>query len=197
MGLWNDLLGRSKPKQADLDALFRVPDAAITLQTTIGLTPTGDGAVCYRAAAGAGFAAAQDDVVALLRAVPAAPDIRVTRDEFGFTWLEIDHDPPDPDTPDVGGLCTDLHAVNLALEDAGFGPALLCTLVPFADAAGRTLGLVYLYKQSSFYPFAPRPGAARERDNLLEIQVREALGDDVPVEQDPSRWLALWGAPGL
>ena len=43
--------------------------------------------------------------------------------------------PADPD--DVAGLCTDLHAVNTALEEQGFGPGLLCSLVPFAD---RTAG---------------------------------------------------------
>ena len=54
MGLWDTITGRSKPKQANLDALFHVPSAAITLQTALGLTPTGDGSVCYRGAAGAG-----------------------------------------------------------------------------------------------------------------------------------------------
>ena len=67
MGLWSDLMGRSRPKQANLDALFGVPSAAITLQTAMGLVPTGDGAVCYRAAAGPGFSQTQDDVVDLLR----------------------------------------------------------------------------------------------------------------------------------
>ena len=53
MGFWQAITGRSQPKQANLDALFAVPSAAITLQTAAGLRPTGDGAVCYRAAGGA------------------------------------------------------------------------------------------------------------------------------------------------
>jgi len=44
------LRGRKTPVAAKLDALFRLPDAAITLQTAAGFTPTGAGAVCYRAA---------------------------------------------------------------------------------------------------------------------------------------------------
>jgi hypothetical protein len=115
----------------------------------------------------------------------------VTQDEYGFTWLLNRHD-----RTDVSGLVTDLHAVNTSLEAQGFGPGLLCSLVPFADAAGRTVGLVYLYKQGTFYPFAPKAGA-RQRDNLLEIQVRDTLSGELPVEQDLSRWLAVWGAPGL
>jgi hypothetical protein len=191
MGLWDVITGRTRPKAAKLDALFLVPSAAVTLQTSIGLTPTGAGAVCYRSASGAAFRQVQDDVVALLDADPAAPPVAVSQDEFGFTWLLHRDDPND-----VSGLVTDLHAVNRALEDNGFGPALLCSLVPFADADGRTVGLVYLYKQGTFYPFAPRPGEQR-RDNLLEISVRDALRGELPMEQDLSRWLAVWGAPGL
>ncbi|MGB0100050.1 MAG: hypothetical protein WBP61_07190 [Nocardioides sp.] len=195
MGLWDVITGRSRPKPANLDSLFLVPSAAISLQTELGLTPTGTGSVCYRAAAGPAFQQTQDDVVALLDADPDAPPVEVTHDEFGFTWLLNRHDPDD-----VAGQVTDLHAVNTSLEAQGFGPGLLCSLVPFADASGRRVGLVYLYKQASFYPFAPKQAGGqgqRLRDNLLEIQVRDVLTGELPVEQDLSRWLAVWGAPGL
>ena len=45
MGFLDALLGRSKPKAANLDALFAVPQAALTLQVGVGLTPTDVGAV--------------------------------------------------------------------------------------------------------------------------------------------------------
>ncbi|MDN4172930.1 hypothetical protein QWY28_08265 [Nocardioides sp. SOB77] len=192
MGFLDSILGRSKPKAANLDALFMVPSAAITLQTTLGLAPTGDGSVCYRAAAGAGFDRTQTDVLALLRDAADAPEVDVSSDSFGFTWLQVHRD-----AEDTSGLCTDLHAVNTGLEAEGFGPALLCSLVPFADPSGRRVGLVYLYKQGTFYPFAPAPGRGQQRDNLLEIQVRDALAAELPVEREMSRWLAIWGAPGL
>jgi hypothetical protein len=190
MGFWDVVTGRSRPKAANLDSLFLVPSAAVTLQTALGLMPTGEGSVCYRAAAGAAFQQAQDEVVALLDDDPGVPDVSVTRDDFGFTWLLARHDPDDP-----GGLCTDLHAVNTTLEGQGFAGGLLCTVVPFADAAGRKVGLVYLYKQGTFYPFAPE--GPLKRDNLLEMQVRDQLTAELPMERDLSRWLALWGAPGL
>jgi hypothetical protein len=37
----------------------------------------------------------------------------------------------------------------------------------------------------------------QRRDNLLEIQVRDLLKDDLRVEPETSRWFAVWGAPGL
>ena len=190
MGFWQAVTGRTKPKQANLDALFLVPSAAITLQTAAGLTPTGEGSVCYRAATGAGFDQAQHDILELLRNAPDAPLVQTSADEFGFTSLNVHREPDD-----TGGLCTDLHAVNTTLESEGFGPGLLCSLIPFADASGRRVGLVYLYKQGTFYPFAPT--ARHQRDNLLELQVRDVLAPELPIEPALSSWLALWGAPGL
>jgi hypothetical protein len=57
----------------------------------------------------------------------------------------------------------------------------------------RPCHLVYLYKRGTFYPFAPRPG--ERRDNELELQVRAAVGGELPIESDLSRWFALWGVP--
>ncbi|WP_203335357.1 PspA-associated protein PspAB [Nocardioides limicola] len=197
MGFWTAILGRREPPKPRLDALFSVPSAAITLETSLGMRATGTGAVCYRAAAGQAFATAQADIVDLLNADPQAPSVEQIKDRFGFTWLVVRRDPSD-----VAGLCTDLHAVNVLLAEQGFGPALLCSLVPFADAAGTRVGLVYLYKQGTFYPFAPkRPGAgpqaAEIRDNMTELMVRDQLVGELPMEPDLQRWLALWGAPGL
>jgi hypothetical protein len=67
--------------------------------------------------------------------------------------------------------------------------------VGFTDPAGRRLGLVYLYKQGTFYPFVPQDD--KRRDNLLEIQVRDMLTNDLPIEPATNRWMAVWGAPGL
>lgn len=182
-------MGRRPPVQANLDALFALPSAAITLQTAAGFQPTGIGSVCYREAEGAAFAQTQTDVVALLNA-DEGPDVEKSTDSFGYTWLVVKHE-----SSDMAGLVTDLHAVNTSLEAQGFGPGLLCSLVAFRDAAGRNLGLVYLYKQGTFYPFVPLDG--QRRDNVLEIQIRDLIGNDLPVERQLSRWMPVWGAPGL
>jgi len=189
VGLFDTLLGRSKPVHPDLDQLFAVPGAALTLQAASAFRPTGIGSVCYRAPEGAAFATAQSDVQQLLDA-DEGPDVERITDSFGFTWLVCR-----AADGDMSALVTDLHAVNKTLEDNGFGHALLCSMVTFTDDSGRRLGLVYLYKRGTFYPFAPLDG--QRRDNALELQVRGMLASDLKVEPDLSRWLALWGAPGL
>jgi hypothetical protein len=192
VGIWGAMTGRMRVKKANLDALFLVPSAAITLETAAGIKPTGAGSVCFRAATGAAFVQTQADVVELINADPNAPDVSVSQDRFGFTWLVARQDPSD-----MGALCTDLHAVNTILEEQGFGAGLLCSLIAFRDATDKSVGLVYLYKQGTFYPFAPEPGDVETRDNLLELQVRDHLAAELPMEPDLQRWMSVWGAPGL
>jgi PspA associated protein B len=190
VGFLDTLLGRTKPVQPKLDALFALPSAAITLQAAMGLTPTGTGSVCFRAAEGRAFSDIEKDVRELLSMGADAARVEVTSDSYGFTWLVCRHS-----SDDTEALVTDLHAVNSSLADGGFGPQLLCTLVGFRDERARPLGIVYLYKRGTFYPFAPQPG--ERRDNALELQVRGAVGADLKIEPDLSRWFPVWGAPGL
>ena len=188
---WLDALtGRGHRPPNNLDALFLVPSAAITLQTAAGHTPTGVGAVCYRAAAGAAFAQTQDEITTLLRDDADAPQVETSTDGFGFTWLVVRGD-----AEDITDLCTDLHAVNTGLEEQGFASGLLCSTVVFAKPDGTRFALVYLYKQGTFYAFAP--AGSNARDNLTELAVRDLLAAEIPMEEDTARWLALWEAPGL
>jgi hypothetical protein len=184
---FRDILGLSRPPKANLDALFALADAAITLETSLDLSMTGQGAVCFRGAEGPAFRQALADVVELLDN-DDDPDLERSTDAYGFTWLLARQQ-------NMSSLVTDLHAINTSLQAQGFGEGLLCSLVSFRSKDGRTLALVYLYKQGTFYPFAPT--GPQTRDNLLEMQVRELLARDLPVEKDLSRWMALWGAPGL
>ncbi|HSZ42172.1 MAG TPA: hypothetical protein VK817_19620 [Trebonia sp.] len=194
MGFLDTLFGRTKPVQPKLDDLFGLPSAALTLEAATGFTPTGSGSVAFRPVEGKTFADITKDVRELLDMGAGKPGgglpVEVTKDTFGYTWVISSHLSDDPQ-----GLVTDLHAVNSTLVDNGFGPQLLCTLVAFRDSQERRLALVYLYKRGTFYPFAPQSG--ERRDNALELEVRGALGDDLKMEQDLTRWFPVWGAPGL
>jgi hypothetical protein len=192
MGLMDTLLGRSKPVKPNLDDLFALPTAAITMQAAANLLPTGTGSVCVKPVEGGAYAGLGDQIDELL--ATHGPDGQQkfdrTTDTFGFTWLTRRTTPDD-----ISGLVTDLHAINSTLNDAGFGSALLCTLVPFTDGQAPAIGLIYLYKRGTWYPFAPI--GATKRDNARELALRSMIGDDLRLETDLTRWFPVWGAPGL
>lgn len=190
MGFLDVLLGRTKPAQPDLDVLFAIPGAAYTLQAALGMAPTGAGAVCFKAAEGAASQQAQTDIRELL-ALDDTTTVTVSLDEYGFTWIASRQS-----TVDLPALVTQLHAANTTLADAGLGPSLLCTVTGFSGQNPddhRRLGLVYLFKRGTVYPFAPT--GAQQRDTALEMQVRAEIAHDIPIEPDLERWFPIWNAP--
>lgn len=189
MGIWDVLRGQTPSRRPNLDNLFALPGAAVTLQTGMDLMPTGVGSVCFRAAEGRAATTTEADAVALIE-TGGGPKVERSVDSYGFTWLVLRAAPDD-----MTSLVVDLHAVNSALESQGLASGLLCSMVGFSDSAGRRLGLVYLYKLGTFYPFAPT--GPESRDTLLERQVRDVLTSDLRIEPDLGRWMPLWGAPGL
>lgn len=187
------LLGRSKPKQPQLDALFGVTGAAITLEASAGTKPTGQAAVCFKPASGQSFAAASEELHGLLELAvkEAGSTLRVTDDRYGYRWVVLSD-------PEMEDLVTSAHLVNATLEQHGFGPQLLCSVFAFSQGGdegpgGQRFHLVYLYKRGTFYPFAPLDG--ERRDNELELRVKATLGGELPIEPELARWFALWGLP--
>ena len=184
------LLGRTTPKAPNLDAMFAVPSAAISLESTTGLRPSGQAGVAYKPVSGAGFERTRDDLGELLQLSGdrSGSTIRRHDDPYGYRWIVVE----DPDLEDLVGS---IHLVNRSLEDAGYGTQLLCSVFGFSATTGGPgpCQLVYLYKRGSFYPFAPRPG--ERRDNELELQVAGALDGELPLEPELSRWFPVWGLP--
>lgn len=222
MGLFDTLLGRTKPVRANLDALFNLPNAAITLQVSAGLVPTGRAGVCFKPPAGQPFAEMQAELEQLLATpddpgpgagaagTPAPPTVvRHVGDKFGYRWIVVE-------AGTVEDLVTRVHMVHSSLQDAGWSTQLLCSVFGFApgtapdtgsateagapDASGSTaetitrpLYLVYLAKQGTFYPFAPT--GPEQRDNELELRLKAMLAQDLPIESDLSRWFPMWDLP--
>lgn len=188
MGWLDSLLGRSTPPEPDLDVLFAVPQATVSLQAA-GYAPTGSGSVCFRDVDGV----SDDRVIEEVRQVigtDASARVELSDDGQGFRWLTVHRD-----ASAVGSLVSDLHVANSSLAEAGYGSQLLCSTVLLTTPAGGSAALVYLFKQGSFYPFVPLPG--QRRDNAAELALRSLVEAEVPVEAQLERWLALWGAPGL
>jgi hypothetical protein len=204
--LLDTLLGRTKPVQANLDRLFSLPGARITLEASLGLRPSGQAGVCFKPASGQPFAATKAEIDELL-ALPGddgdagrAGVLKEEADSYGYQWIVLEE-------PDFDTLVTRVHLVNSTLTDHGYGPQLLCSVFSFvpvkggaADPASGTgsrrhqgIYLVYLYKRGTFYPFVPDGG--ERRDNDAEVQLKLALAQDCTIDPDLTRWFPLWGVP--
>ena len=129
-------------------------------------------------------------MLALLDDARETSPVEVSTDSFGYTWLR--RTATRATRPGSAPTCT---PSTPRWRHRASAPACSAPWCRSRDEAGRTVGLVYLYKQGTFYPFAPT--GPQQRDNLLEIQIRDTLAASCPMEPDLGRWMALWGAPGL
>jgi hypothetical protein len=194
VGFLDALLGRTKPAQPDLDKLFGLPGARITLEAAEGIEPTNQAGVCFKPASGEAFAATEQEVCSLLNlGDEKGAEIKEQSDQYGYQWIVLD-------AGDFDSLVTRVHMANSTLQDNGYGPALLCSVFGFrkkaADGAPEppaSIYLVYLYKRGSFYPFVPM--ADEKRDNESELRLKNELGEDLSIEKDLDRWFPLWGLP--
>ena len=187
MGLLDILRGQRAPKRADLDRLFAIGGAAMTLDAGLGFTPTGRAGVCFKPIEAGEFERLVRDVGELLAATSAEAGTTVSRheDEYGFAWVVIDD-------PDLEDLVTTTHVVSQSMEERGFSERLLCAVFGFTGEDGP-VDLVYAYKRGTFYPFAPRDG--KRRDNALELRLQAALAAELPIEPELERWYPVWDAP--
>lgn len=166
---------RRKPAKPLLDGLTTLPAAAAALRDA-GLRPTGVGAVCVKPVEGG--------------VVSGSASFEMTTDEFGYHWLTCRTSPDD-----LTRLVDELHRLVVAGEEAGFGPSLLCALVPFSDGDAPNVGLIYRFSRGTWYPFVPI--GKDQRDNVRELDLRSRLGGHIDIERDLTRWAPVWGAPGL
>ena len=181
------LFGRKKPVAAARERLFALPSAAVTMQMELRLKPAGVAAVLFKPQSSGEFVRAESDMQQLLDSAAADSGTRVERktDSFGYEWLIV----RDPDLED---LVTTTHLVASELEDAGFGPQLLCAVFRF-DGKGRPVYWIYGFKNRAFWPFVPKDG--QERDNAEELELKAKLERELPIEPDLTKWLALFDAP--
>ena len=188
MGLRDILSGRAKLKEPAGDRLFALTTAAVTLDVECGLKPAGAGAVVYKPLSAGEFAQADRDVEQLLEGVASGFGSKLERkkDAYGFEWVVI----RDPELEDQ---VASVHAVSSELTARGFGGQLLAAAFRF-EGGEHPVYWIYGFKTGTFWPFVPT-GEKQQRDNPRELELKAKLEKELPVEQDLSRWLALFDAP--
>jgi len=187
LGLRDILSGRKKLPGPKDDRLFALTTAAVTLQVELGLTTAGVAAITFKPQSSGEFRSAFDDVDKLTDAVAQQCGSEVERksDEYGFDWIVI----RDPDLED---LVTTAHTLAAELTAQGFGEQLLAAVFRF-QGAPNPVYWIYGFKRGAFWPFVP--AGKDQRDNAYELELKAKLERELPVEQDLTRWLALFDAP--
>jgi len=189
VGLRDALFGRTKQVAPQLDNIFALPAAALTLQSELDLVTSGQAGLCFKSGSGESTMLSDADILELLNFEAEKDSVSLTTDDLGFKWLVIND-------PTVDGQVTKIHAANSTMVEHELGPRLLCAVFGFVPATPPGEGavrLVYLLKQGTFYPFAPT--GTNQRNNELELRVKSFLGTDLVMEKDLSRWMALWNLP--
>lgn len=188
MGLTDVLFGRKKLKEAQGERLFAISTARVTLEVELGLRPAKRSGVVFKPLSSGDFVRTENELHELLDVAARETASRVTRSEdgFGFDWIVVEDD-------EFEDLVATVHLVGSELQARGFGPQLLAALFRF-DGRAHPVYFVYGYKRGAFWPFVPT-GDDKQRDNALELELKAKLEGELPIEQDLSRWLALFDAP--
>jgi hypothetical protein len=188
VGLTDVLFGRKKLKGPAKERLFAISTARITLESELNLKSAGSAGVVFKSQSSGEFVRSENELQQLLEVTSQQSGSRVERktDQFGYDWLII-HD------ADFEDLVATVHLIGDELESRGFGPQLLAAMFRF-EGGGKTVYWIYGFKRGTFWPFVPT-GKAQERDNAEELELKAKLEPELPIEQDLTRWLALFDAP--
>ena len=181
--------GGRKLKQPAPDRLFAMSTAAVTMQTTLGLTATGRAAIVFQPLATSDFNQVVSEMEEVVRGMGSDEGTRIEKsdDDFGYRWMIL----VDEDFED---LVVGINGVSSALVGGGYGERVLCAVFSFLDESGRRVYWIYNYKRGAFYPFFPAPGA-QERSTEDELRLKAQIGSELPVEAELERWFPLWDIP--
>jgi hypothetical protein len=159
----------------------------VTLETELGLKTAGAAAIAFKPQSSGEFRSAFDDIDKLVDAVAQQGGSTIERksDEYGYDWIVVH----DPDLEDLVGAA---HTLASEMTAQGFGEQLLAAIFKF-DGGPNPVYFIYGFKRGAFWPFIPN--GKETRDNATELELKAKLENELPIEQDLTRWFALFDAP--
>lgn len=186
----NALLGRNTaPLPSITNPLFAINTAYVELQARLNIESTGFAALAFRNVESSMFSRLEKEIDELVRLGAASTGTRVEmeKDKFDYLWLML----YDPDFED---LVATMHLASSTLVEQGFDRTLLAAAFQFHSPEHGSFYWLYNFKRGLYYPFAPRPN--RTREQTLELRLKSLMGQELPIESDPTRWYPLWDIPG-
>jgi hypothetical protein len=189
VGFLDALFGGGKKLKAPAkDRLFAMTTAYVAMELEFGLKTRGSAGIVFQQLATADFNQILGETEELLRGAAEDTGTRVEQhvDDHGYRWVILRDD-------DFEDLVVSVNTVSSQLELGGYGDRLLAAVFAFDDS-GRPAFLIYNFKRGTYHPFVPKPGK-EARNNERELQLKAQLEKELPIEQDLSRWYALWDVP--
>lgn len=177
-------------RAADPEDLFGMSTAYLTMEADLDFPSAGAAALCFSAVDSTDFAAAVDDVEAILSAgeEETGTTFRRHEDDHGYHWVILEDDDPED-------LVTSVHFAADEFVQQDYGSRLLAALFGFQKADGTRAYWVYSFRRGAYYPFCP--SGDRERNNRLEFKLQTVLDGELEVEGDERYWYPMWpDAPG-
>ena len=178
----------TKPAQADLDALFALPSAAVTLQAATGLRPTGLGSVCFRAAEGGAFATLAADVAR------AADSGRPRSRSPGLLRLHVAAGAPRARRVQRPGH---RPARGQLLPGGGRVRPVAAVLAGRRSPTRTAGGSPWSTSTSGAPSTRSRRCPASAGTTRWSSRSGARSAGELPLEPDLGRWFPVWGAPGL
>jgi hypothetical protein len=146
----------------------------------------GAAALCFSSVDSTDFAAAVDEVEAILRAGESDTGTAFHRheDDHGYHWVVLADDDPED-------LVTSVHFAADTFVERGYGSRLLAAVFGFEHLREGTRAYwLYSFRRGAYYPFVPREG--HERDSAVEFKLASVLDGELDVEDDERYWYPLW-----
>jgi hypothetical protein len=190
VGFLDALLGgrAKKVKGPAPDRLFAMTTANVAIETGLGMKHRETAGIVFQPLATADFEGILAETEELLRGTTedTGTKLRSHEDEYGYRWLILGD-------ADFDDLVVALNTISSQLQNEGYGDRLLCAVFAFEEK-GRQIYFIYNFKRGKYYPFVPAKGD-KARDNERELRLKSQLENELPFEEDVSRWFPLWEIP--
>jgi len=189
VGFLDSLLGGKKKLQGVApDRLFAMTTAYVTMEIELGMKSTGAAGIAFQSLETSDFEGILRDTKELLSGTAAetGSELESSVDEFGYQWIIL----RDPDFEDI---VVSLNTLSTELQAGGYGDRLLAAVFSFKDDKGQVY-FIYNFKRGAFYPFVPS-GGGKKRDTPRELRLKAQLANEIPFEEDTTRWFPLWEIP--
>ncbi len=191
---------KNKESGIDSEAIFSLSSATITLETKLGLKPTGRCALTIKSTSGMYFKEMKEEIQRFLAI--SKPDLqfdyRTVVDSYGYLWLIFAG-------RSIEDALAAITAVVDTIQEKGFSSQILASIFEFQQVPELERSseknnyrgiryLVYNYKSNKFYPFVPFFGE-RSRNTEDEMRIMATLQKEISFEKDMGMWYPLWDLP--